>query len=191
MDLQRLVNASGFFLSSAVTVSLAVMFIEMISSNLVPFFDFWFILPLFLGSVLLRYTAWKRAYATSGSLVRIIASLMVLILGFVFLLSFLIYAMPQTITYYLQDYSGNLTLIAISMFWLAYSLSEYAALYNSFEKPVFRLVRLIIIPIFFVEASLIFLLNYSSYILSVSLFTLAALTALAGLGFMYDTTSIE
>lgn len=186
MELQKLIRASGFFLSSIVTLSLGILFLGMIASNLISLSGFVFILPIFIGAIVLRATTWRRIYLSAHKTIYLVTFVLVLALGFATLIGFLVYASSQTILYYLSGYSGDTIIIAISLLWAAYSILEFISLYNLFRRSIFKLVRLMIVPIALIEASIIFLLGYFSYILPLSMFLLSGFTCLAGLGFVFD-----
>lgn len=186
MELTKLIRASGFFLSSAVTISLGILLLDLIRSNLMSLSGFAFIIPLFIGSILLRGITWKRIYNESRRPLYLITCVLVLVLGFSFLIGFLAYASSQTILYNLSDYSGITVLFFVSLLWTAYSVAESFSVYKTFKSAVFKFARLIIAPIVLVELSLAYLIGYFSYALPIALFLLAAATAFVGFGFLLD-----
>jgi hypothetical protein len=188
MELAKLVRASGFFLSSVVTISLAVMLLVLAQSNLISLFEFSFIIPLFIASIILRGVTWKKLYNSSHKLVYFVTYLLVFIFGFAFLIGFLACASTQTILYPLPSYSGFTWIFFISLFWVIYSASEFFSIYGLFRGGLLWFTKFIIAAILLVEASLLFIIGAFSYALPISLFFLAAMTTLTGLGFLFKDT---
>ncbi len=190
MELSRLVRASGFFLSGATSLSVAVMLLDLIQSNLISLAGFAFIVPLFIFGIVLRGLTWKRFYRSSHDLLYLFTSIAVLVLGFAFLISVLLYASTQTILYYLSGYSGAVGLLLASLFWVVYSALEFVSLFRVFRNGIFRLARLLIVPIALTEISLAFVIGTFSYALPISLILLAGVSVLTGVGFLRGAESI-
>ncbi len=191
MELVKLVRAAGFFISSIVTISLAIMLLDIIKSTLISLSGFAFVIPLFAGSIILRSRVWKKLYDVSRKLLYFVTAVLVLILGFAVLIWFLFWASSQTVLYPLSDYAGMSTLIGISLLWAVYSLAEFISVYGLFHNKIYNLSKILLAPIILVEASLIFLIGDFSYALPISLFVLAASTAIIGLGFLFDNPKIN
>ncbi len=191
MELAKLIRASGFFLSSAVTISLAIMFFDIIHSTLISLSVFIFIIPLFAGSIILRAFAWKRLYDVSRKVLYFITAALVLVLGFALLIWFLLWVSTQTILYPLSDYAGMSIVIGMSLLWAAYSLAEFVSVYGLFQNKIYNLSKMLLVPIILIEASLVFLAGDFSYALPIGLLILAASTAMIGLGFLFDNPKIN
>ncbi|EFD92221.1 MAG: hypothetical protein BJBARM5_1085 [Candidatus Parvarchaeum acidophilus ARMAN-5] len=135
METERLTNASGFFISSITTLSLAVMLLSYIRSQLISLFEFSFIIIIFLASLYLRYREFHKVWNIESKSFARITSVTTLILGVLLLAVFLYFGVKtQDVTFPLSHYSLNPYFIAMGVIWLVYSIIEISAVNKLSDK---------------------------------------------------------
>ncbi len=135
METERLTNASGFFISSITTLSLAVMLLSYIRSQLISLFEFSFIIIIFLASLYLRYREFHKVWNIESKSFARITSVTTLILGVLLLAVFLYFGVKtQDVTFPLSHYSLNPYFIVMGVIWLVYSIIEISAVNKLSDK---------------------------------------------------------
>ena len=191
METSRVLDSLGFFLSVSVTLSLAVLSLELLQLNVASLQIFGLVLPVFTVSIILRTLTWKRVYSASHKSLHLLTAILVLVLGLSLLAGFVYYLSSQGVLASLENYSGIVSIstppiVVLSLLWLTYSLFEFSSLYNLFENKILRLVRFSVVPIALTESAVIFLDGYYSYLLPIGLVLLSGTTFIAALGFLFD-----
>ncbi len=191
METSRVLDSLGFFLSVLVTLSLAVLSIDLLQLNAAQLPTFVLILPVFTGSIILRTLTWKKVYSASHKTLHLFTAIFVLVFGLSLLVGFIYYASSQLALASLENYSGlasisTLPIIILSLLWLTYSLFEFSSLYSLFKNKILRLVRFSIVPIALTESAIVFFDGYSGYLLPIGLVLLSITTFIAALGFLFD-----
>ncbi|EFD93131.1 MAG: hypothetical protein BJBARM5_0142 [Candidatus Parvarchaeum acidophilus ARMAN-5] len=135
METERLTNASGFFISSITTLSLAVMLLSYIRSQLISLFEFSFIIIIFLASLYLRYREFHKVWNIESKSFARITSVTTLILGVLLLAVFLYFGVKtQDVTFPLSHYSLNPYFIVMGVIWLVYSIIEISTVNKLSDK---------------------------------------------------------
>ena len=180
METDRLINSSGFFISSLTTVSLAVMLFEYIISPLISLFNFSFIIILFLLSVYLRSRFFhKIAYISEKPLSKI-TYITTFIMGLLSLFVFIYFGLQTlNVTFQLNHYSFNPYLMAISLIWAAYSSIEILTV-NTVSDKYQKSLYLSYFSVIIVVLS-VFIIGYIDVILPIALLVLSISTAISGI----------
>ena len=165
MEIYNILGTAGFLLSTIVLVMLSLFFVQYsISIEISPFFIL--IVPLFVAGIMLRGVAWmefgkaamKRFYFITGGAVIILGVLMVY--AFSGLLQYAV-NIPS-----LSNLAHIINVIAILAMWLAYSTMEFLSLKRIFKDGFLRLSTFNILGAVLVVISLLYLDNYTVYILA-------------------------
>ncbi len=183
MEIYNILGTAGFLLSTIVLVMLSLFFVQYsISIEISPFFIL--IVPLFVAGIMLRGVAWmefgkaamKRFYFITGGAVIILGVLMVY--AFSGLLQYAV-NIPS-----LSNLAHIINVIAILALWLAYSTMEFLSLKRIFKDGFLRLSTFNILGAVLVVISLLYLDNYTVYILAAAFAVCAIGTFLAAIGFL-------
>ncbi len=164
-------------------MSLSVMLFYLIADPQVSLINFGFIPFVFVIGIVLRFFCWINLSKASDDKIYSIVGFIVLFLGAGLLVSFFVFAYPQTTVYPFYDYVSNPLFLSMVAAWTVYSCVEFFALRRAFKGRV-ACPWLIIFPIAFVAASLIYLTVYSQYILPISFLILAIFSAYVGISFL-------
>ncbi len=181
MEANRLIRASGFFVSAFTEASIAAVLFEIAYSQLVSLAGFSFIIALFVLSLALRAQTWKRLGVRSVSFIRRITWLLVLILGLALLVEFLVFAYSQTVLLPLQDYAGNPSLVLMAALWTVYSLLEVYFRRSAGNWRGYP-IALSIASVVILDVS-VFALSLSAYVLPAAMLVLAASSVVTGATF--------
>ncbi len=181
MEMIRIVRSSGFFLSSAVTIGIGIMLLEIIATPIASLFWTLILVPIFFGSLVLRSRLWLSAYRRSidRNLVYLVTALALIPLGIVIFVLFTVYASMQTVLLSLSEYAGVSYLIVIAAVWSIYSLMELLCVYKLFGKS-FLPIGLLIASIALIDLSIVFALRLYVYLLPSAMFLLSLTTAVIG-----------
>ena len=179
MEANRLISASGFFISAITTLSLAVLAVEYIRSDLISFFPFSFILVLYLFGLYLRSREFRRIGRYGQFFLTKISFLTTSSLGITAAMIFLYFGAVQTVTYPLDHYSFNVFFIAIAAVWAVYSLIELYVIDKVSAEN--RNMSYFTVACIITAVSSVFLLGYFDLLLPIALVLLSISTFLSGM----------
>lgn len=180
MENNRLVNSTGFFVSSATTLAISAMLIEYILFPLMSFFEFSFIAVLFIASLYLRSRLLHLVGKNSSDLLSRIAYITTSALGIVMLLVFVYFGLQeQNVTFSLSHYSFNPYLMTIAAIWAVYSFIEIFVV-NGMSKKYSNFRYLTYFSIILVALS-VSLIGYVQLLLPIALILLSISTFISGL----------
>ncbi len=183
METINLYGGIGFLASAITAFGIAALLFTLIFAPFSSFYPFSFVVVSFIIAILGRGLAWRRVYNRVREVRYLLSFFAVLLLGIVVFVLMLYLASMQLNVLPLGNYIDDPLLVLVLLIWTMYSLSESISTAQTFNGTAFSFTKYSIVTVLLIDASFIYLINYSSIIVPLLFTALGAFACAESVAF--------